>query len=295
MMKAKVLVTGAYGQLGNEIRAHSAHSENLEFLFTDYDSLDITDDEAVMYWFFQNRPGYVINCAAYTAVDKAEEDRENAFLLNSRGPENLARACSVVQAKMIHLSTDYVFDGTSCQPYTEKDMPNPSGVYGASKLQGENLAIAADPTVVIIRTSWLYSSFGNNFVKTMMRLGRERDALKVVYDQVGTPTYAGDLAAAIIHILEGSSSGRINWHPGIYHYSNEGVCSWYDFAAEIHRKAGITCNLYPVESKDFPTLARRPSYSVLNKAKIKSAYQLQIPWWRSSLEKCIDLIQKNTL
>lgn len=293
-MKVIVLVTGAYGQLGNELRINSVCSDNLEFRFTDFDSLDITDEGAVMQWFTQNRPVYVINCAAYTAVDKAEEDRENAYRLNSRGPENLARACAVVKAKMIHISTDYVFDGNSSRPYTEMDKPNPSGVYGASKLLGEQLAAAADPSVVIIRTSWLYSSFGNNFVKTMMRLGKERDALNVVCDQVGTPTYAGDLAAAVIHILE-SESGTNTWQPGVYHYSNEGVCSWYDFAGEIHREAGISCNLSPIDSKDFPTLAKRPSYSVLNKAKIKSAYQLNIPWWRSSLEKCIDLIQKNAL
>lgn len=294
-MNAKILITGAYGQLGKELRANSAHAVNRKYLFTDSDTLDITDEAAVMQYFNRNRPGFVVNCAAYTAVDKAEEDRENAFLLNSRGPEILARACAAVQARMIHISTDYVFDGTSCRPYTETDITNPASVYGSSKLLGEQLAMAADPAVVVIRTSWLYSTFGNNFVKTMLRLGRERESLKVVYDQVGTPTYAGDLAAAIVHILEGVISDHNNWHPGIYHYSNEGVCSWYDFAGEIHRMAGISCNLFPVESKDFPTLAKRPSYSVLNKARIKSAYCLQIPWWRSSLEKCIDLIQKNAL
>lgn len=294
-MIAKVLVTGAYGQLGHEVKAFSAHSDNFDFEYTDFDTLDITNEEAVVQWFEQNRPAFVVNCAAYTAVDKAEEDPENAFRLNSRGPENLARASAAVHARMIHISTDYVFDGTSCRPYHEKDLPNPSGVYGFTKLQGEQLAVAADSSVVIIRTSWLYSSFGNNFVKTMLRLGLERDSLKVVFDQVGTPTYAGDLAAAIVHILNLAFNDISNWKPGIYHYSNEGVCSWYDFAAEIHRKAGISCHLTPVESKDFPTLAKRPSYSVLNKEKIKSTYHLQIPWWRSSLEKCIDLIQNKPL
>ena len=289
----KVLVTGANGQLGSEIRELVAMHEDLETVFTDFDTLDITNKEAVFNYCDTWKPEYIINCAAYTAVDHAEKDISKAYLLNALGPENLAKACCRSGARLIHISTDYVFDGTAYRPYNEDDKPNPQSTYGKSKLEGEeNVAIICS-SAIIIRTSWLYSSYGNNFVKTMIRLGTERDLLKVVFDQVGTPTYARDLASAIIGIIKKSATDTSMWKPGIYHYSNEGVCSWYDFAVGIHHLAGITCQTEPIESKDFPTLAKRPFYSVLNKSKIKSAFGINIPYWRQSLHDCIKIIINN--
>jgi dTDP-4-dehydrorhamnose reductase len=286
----KVLITGANGQLGSEIRELVTMYENLDAAFTDFDTLDITNQEAVFNFIGQWNPEYIINCAAYTAVDKAENEISKAYQLNAIGPENLANACARSGARLIHISTDYVFDGMAYQPYTEDVKPNPQSIYGKSKLKGEENVVTSCPSALIIRTSWLYSSYGNNFVKTMIRLGTERDLLKVVFDQVGTPTYARDLASVIIGIIKNSAMDDTLWNPGIYHYSNEGVCSWYDFAIGIHHLAGLSCHTAPIESKDFPTLAKRPFYSVLNKTKIKSAFGIKIPYWRQSLHECIKII-----
>jgi dTDP-4-dehydrorhamnose reductase len=286
----KVLVTGANGQLGSEIRKFVAIYEDLDIAFTDFDSLDITNLVGLFNFVDQWKPEYIINCAAYTAVDQAEKEISKAYQLNAIGPENLAKACARSGARLIHISTDYVFDGMAYQPYTEDVNPNPQSIYGKSKLKGEENVVTFCPTTIIIRTSWLYSPYGNNFVKTMIRLGTERDLLKVVFDQVGTPTYARDLASVIIRIVNNSAMDDTLWKPGIYHYSNEGVCSWYDFAIGIHHLAGITCQTEPIESKDFPTLAKRPFYSVLNKSKIKSAFGCNIPYWKHSLEDCINII-----
>jgi len=286
----KILITGANGQLGSEIRELVHMFDDLDTVFTDFDTLDITNPEAVLEFIDECNPEYIVNCAAYTAVDQAEKEISKAYLLNSIGPENLAKACCRSGARLIHISTDYVFDGMAYHPYNEDVKPNPQSIYGKSKLKGEENVISSCSSSIIIRTSWLYSPYGNNFVKTMIRLGIERDSLKVVFDQVGTPTSARDLAAAIIGIIKKSAGDNGLWKPGIYHYSNEGVCSWYDFAIEIHHLAGITCLTEPIESKQFPTLAKRPFYSVLNKSKIKSAFGLNIPYWKLSLHDCIKII-----
>lgn len=291
----KILVTGAYGQLGSEMKKLTADFYDVDWYFTDFDTLDITDFDAINTFFDLNSPAYVINCAAYTSVDQAEKEVEKATLLNSHAPGHLAFLCKKIGAKFIHISTDYVFDGMAYTPYTEEIETNPQSVYGKTKREGELGVVESNPQSIIIRTSWLYSSFGKNFVKTMIKLGAERDLLRVVFDQIGTPTYAFDLAFAIIQIVRLSASDIKYWKPGIYHFSNEGVCSWYDFAIEVHQLAGISCKIEPIESKDFPTLAKRPAYSVLNKAKIKSAYGIEIPYWRQSLINCIKLIQNNQL
>lgn len=281
-----ILITGSNGQLGNEIRVISENYSQHQFFFTDVAELDITDLSAIENFVSENKMETIINCAAYTAVDKAEDDVDLCYKINRDAVKNLGEIARKFGLKMIHVSTDYVFDGTNHIPYTE-DMPvKPLGVYGKSKLEGEQVLLQSFPDAVIVRTSWLYSSFGNNFVKTMLKLGRERDELNVIFDQVGTPTYAGDLAEAILKII--SSEKIIS---GIYHFSNEGVCSWYDFTKTIHRIAGITCNVKPIESKDFPAKVTRPHYSVLNKAKIKSVYSIEIPYWEDSLEKCIDILK----
>jgi dTDP-4-dehydrorhamnose reductase len=286
----KILITGANGQLGSEIRELVPMDVDLDTAFTDFDTLDITNQEAVFNYIDEFDPEYIINCAAYTAVDQAEKEISEAYQLNAYGPENLAKACARSGARLIHISTDYVYDGMAYQPYTEDVKPNPQSIYGESKLKGEENVVTTCPSALIIRTSWLYSPYGNNFVKTMIRLGTERDLLKVVFDQVGTPTYARDLASVIIGIVKKSATDDTMWKPGIYHYSNEGVCSWYDFAVGIHHLAGISCQTEPIESKDFPTLAKRPYYSVLNKSKIKSAFGIKIPYWRQSLHDCIKII-----
>jgi dTDP-4-dehydrorhamnose reductase len=286
----RILVTGAYGQLGSEISRISDQSDIFTFLFTDIDTLDITDIQAVDKYMKEEQPDFVVNCAAYTAVDKAEQDKETAWRLNGIAPGIIAESCSRFSIKLIHISTDYVFDGTNYTPYTEEDPVRPQSIYGITKLEGERICQSITDSI-IIRTSWLYSSYGNNFVKTMIRLARDRDNLRVVFDQVGTPTYARDLARAIIAILHSAEVDPNSWKPGIYNYSNEGVCSWYDFALAIHRFAGIHCQVEPVESKDFPTLAKRPHYSVLNKSKIKTTFHLLIPYWMESLQECIQIIK----
>ena len=280
-----ILITGANGQLGSEIRVASAHFPQFRFFFTDVQELDICNRETVRAFVAENHVDAIVNCAAYTAVDKAEDDAEACYRINCDAVKNLAEAAREYKLDIIHVSTDYVFDGKSYLPYTE-DMPvNPSSVYGKSKLEGERILMEICPEAVIVRTSWLYSSFGNNFVKTMLRLGQERDKLNVIFDQVGTPTYAADLAVALLSILAAGKPAA-----GIYHYSNEGVCSWYDFTRSIHRLAGISCDLVPIESKEYPVRTPRPHFSVLNKAKIKQTYGIEIPHWEDSLEKCIRLL-----
>lgn len=279
-----ILITGCKGQLGSEIQrlAEDIDPEEFQFIFTDKDELDITDRNAVYDFVERNNIGTIVNCAAYTAVDKAEADAELCELLNQAAPTYLAEAIDSMGGSMIQISTDYVFDGTNHRPYTEDDLTNPQGVYGRTKLAGEEGVIRSCVGAMVIRTAWLYSSFGNNFVKTMLRLGKEREVLGVVADQTGTPTYARDLAMAIIEILR---QGII---PGVYHYSNEGTTSWYDFTKAIHRIAGInTCCVKPIHTEDYPTPAKRPHYSVLDKTKIKSTFNISIPWWEDSLKECL--------
>lgn len=283
----KILVTGANGQLGSEIRKRSARFSGLEFVFTDINELDITNFEAVDTFCQQEKPDFLVNCAAYTAVDVAETDEELAELLNTKVPAYLGKIGKQHNCKVIHISTDYVFDGANCQPYVETDLVDPDSVYGKTKLNGEIALLKEDASSIIIRTSWLYSASGNNFVKTMIRLGLERDELKVVYDQVGTPTYAGDLASAILTIISKTANDEHCWKAGIYHYSNEGVCSWYDFAKAIHEMYGISCNVHPIGTDEYPTPAKRPAYTVLNKSKIKRIFGIGIPYWRDSLKGCI--------
>lgn len=282
----QILVTGCRGQLGSELQQLAgAYKEKFQFRFTDYDELDITDRAAVRACVESERPDCIVNCAAYTAVDKAEKEPERCDLLNRVAPGYLAEAVAEQGGTMIQISTDYVFDGTSFTPYREDAPAAPCTVYGRTKLAGEERVILGCPGAMVIRTAWLYSSFGSNFVKTMLRLGREQKELGVVADQIGTPTYARDLADAILKILE---KGVI---PGIYHYSNEGVTSWFDFAHAIHRAAGITeqnCRLKALHTDEYPTPARRPPYSVLDKTKIKKVFGLTIPWWEDSLRDCMD-------
>ena len=283
----KILVTGAEGQLGSEIRLAAGEYPDFEFLFTDVNELDLTNQEATSLFVKQEKPDFVINCAAYTAVDIAEKDSELAEIINTKVPAYLGKLANQYNYKLIHISTDYVFDGTAYLPYTENDLVNPESVYGKTKLNGEIALLKESAGSVVIRTSWLYSRHGNNFLKTMIRLGEERDQLKVVYDQIGSPTFSGDLAKAILEIISKTVSNKVSWKPGIYNYSNEGVCSWYDFARSIHEVSGITCTVHPITTEEYPTPAKRPAYSVLNKSKIKRIFGLEIPYWRDSLKVCI--------
>lgn len=277
-----ILITGSNGQLGNELRLLCGDTLRHTYFFTDINELDICDEDAVDTFIQGNNIDLIVNCAAYTAVDNAEDNAELADRLNHIAPGHLAAAIQSRGGAMIQISTDYVFDGTNHTPYTEDDPACPASVYGETKLKGENLVMNKCGKAVIIRTSWLYSAFGNNFVKTMIRLGTELSTLGVIFDQIGTPTYAGDLARAICTIIE---KGVV---PGVYHYSNEGVCSWYDFAVSIHRLAGITnCKVRPVHTADYPTKAARPHYSVLDKTKIKNTFHIEIPHWERSLESQI--------
>ena len=277
-----ILITGANGQLGNEMRVLSAEYPEYAYFFTDVAELDICDEQAVMEFVQANDIHVIVNCAAYTAVDKAEENVELCTKLNADAVGYLAKAAEACGAEFIQISTDYVFDGTAHVPYRESASTCPNSVYGHTKLAGEQNALTLCSRSMVIRTAWLYSTFGNNFVKTMIRFGRERDSLGVIFDQVGTPTYARDLARAIFVAI------RQGVVPGVYHFSNEGVCSWYDFTKAIHRLAGITdCKVKPLHSEEYPTLAKRPHYSVLDKTKIKETYHIEIPYWMDSLESCI--------
>jgi dTDP-4-dehydrorhamnose reductase len=287
-----LLITGANGQLGNELRKLSPRYSHHRFFFTDVAELDITNPQAIEAFFADNRIDTVINCAAYTAVDKAESDEQTALLINSTAVQYLAQSCSTHQATLIHVSTDYVYDGQACTPYSENHPTAPLSAYGRTKLAGEKAALSTEKAVVL-RTAWLYSAFGNNFVKTMLRLGKERESLNVVFDQTGTPTYAADLALCIMQVVEKDKEGQLQ--RGIFHFSNEGVCSWYDFAHAIMQIAGLPCAVHPIESKDYPTPAARPSYSVLNKAAVKAAYGVIVPHWRESLGKCLEEIASSQL
>lgn len=286
-----VLVTGANGQLGNSLRALSGRYSSYAFLFTDVDELDICDKEAVRAYVNGNQVDYILNCAAYTAVDKAEDNEALCLRINAGAVRNLGEAASEAGARILHISTDYVFDGTAHTPYVETDPTCPVSVYGRTKLAGEEALLSVCSDAVIIRTAWLYSEYGRNFVKTMLRLGKEQGEISVVFDQIGTPTYAGDLAEAMCKVLEASEKGA--FRPGIYHYSNEGVCSWYDFTVKILQVAGLPCRVKPIESKDYPSPAVRPPYSVLNKKKIKAAYGLAIPHWEESLRRCMAALEEN--
>ena len=284
-----ILITGANGQLGNEMRILSAQHSNHTYFFSDiinptplplysFTPIDITDLAALQSFVSTNKIDLIVNCAAYTNVDKAEQDEPTARLINAQAVENLGS----LGCKVIHISTDYVFAGDDCVPGKESDPVDPKTAYGRTKYEGEQRLLAVNPEAVILRTAWLYSPFGNNFVKTMLRLGKERDEIKVVYDQVGSPTYAYDLAAAIFAVIEAKE-----WHKGIYHFTNEGVCSWYDFTVEILRQAGINCKVTPILSSEYAYPTPRPHYSVLDKAKIKETFGITIPYWTDSLRHCL--------
>ena len=283
-----ILVTGANGQLGSEIRAlHANYPYN--FFFTDKTELDITDKNAAEEFIERTGVDTIINCAAYTAVDKAETDKENTDRINHLAVKNLAEISKKRDIQLIHISTDYVFDGKNYKPYNEDDTPNPNGIYGKTKLEGEKAMMQINPKdSVIIRTSWVYSSYGTNFVKTMLRLGKEKESLGVIFDQVGTPTYARDLAKAVLEILPNIKNEKVE----IYNYSNEGVLSWYDFAKEIMRMAKLNCKIDPIETKEYPTPAERPHYSLLNKSKIKKEFDITIPFWKDSLDECLKIMRE---
>jgi len=284
-----ILITGSHGQLGNEMQQAAKSFPAFNYLYTDIEDLDICDRAALNAFVKANKVNIIVNCAAYTAVDKAEDDVELCYKINSDAVRNIGEVASENNLKVVQISTDYVFDGTNHIPYTEDQPVCPDTVYGKSKLAGEQALMASCKDAVIIRTAWLYSSFGNNFVKTMIKLGTERDSLNVIFDQIGSPTYAADLAHAILKVLSHET-----FVPGIYHFSDEGVCSWYDFTKTIHRIAGITCDVHPIETKDYPARTPRPHYSVLNKAKIKSTYGIVIPHWEESLERCIKILKQTT-
>jgi len=287
----KILVTGANGQLGHELREVLETVHPGITTYVDCDELDITDRTAVEQFLGSGDYSHIINCAAYTAVDRAEEQKLECAAVNIDGITNLARKAGELGIRIIHISTDYVFDGHSYRPYTEGDKVNPQSVYGNTKRKGETALLGLAPDSVIIRTSWLYSPYGRNFVKTILSRSRTDSSLRVVCDQVGTPTYAADLAEAIVTVIFARQ-----WTPGIINYSNEGVCSWYDFAVAIQRIAGITgCHVYPVASVDYPTPATRPFYSVLDKARFRATYSTPIPHWEESLAKCIARININEL
>ena len=291
-----ILVTGANGQLGNEMRNLALKSGH-NFIFSDITEpdglstlvLDITDKDMVLDAVRKYEIGCIVNCAAYTNVDKAEEQEELAFRLNASAVGNLAQAAYVTSALLVHISTDYVFGGDACLPYRETDRTNPTGAYGRTKLAGEKAVEESGCRYIIIRTAWLYSPYGNNFVKTMLRLTSERDSLNVVFDQVGTPTCAADLAYAVFDIIE---NGKAAGNEGIYHFSNEGVCSWYDFTKVIAELSGNTaCKITPCHSSEFPSKVKRPSFSVLDKTKYKNTFGMEVPYWTESLRKCIEKIK----
>ena len=283
-----ILVTGANGQLGSELKVISSQFGQFNFLFTTKEELAIDDFTAVAEYFNKHQISYCINCAAYTAVDKAESEKEKAFLINGDAVGGLARICRQHNAQLIHISTDYVFDGKTNRRYKETDPIDPIGVYGASKLKGEELAIRDEPSTIIIRTSWVYSSFGHNFVKTMLRLMKEKESINVVNDQFGCPTYAADLARVIMQII---LSGKSKDIPGIYHYSNAGITSWYQFAVAIKELTDSPCKVNQIPTSQYPTPAKRPAYSVMDTSKIQHAFNIMIPGWKESLQRCLQLIK----
>lgn len=287
MPKPIILVTGQNGQLGNELKVLSEKYPQYDYVFTDVAELDITDAAMVNEFFRIYKPAICINTAAYTAVDKAETDRELALKVNASAVGTLADNCHKINTRFIHISTDYVFDGTARSPYKEDDPVNPVNFYGESKLKGEELALQKLTSTVVIRTSWVYSFFGNNFVKTMLRLMKERESISVVNDQFGSPTYAADLAEAVMHIALYSENNG-----GIYHFSNVGVISWFDFAVAIKDLAGLQCEVNPIDTSGYPTPAKRPAYSVMSKEKIKSTFRIELKDWKDSLQRCIQLLQQ---
>ena len=278
-----ILVTGSMGQLGSEIKELSSNY-NYNFFFTTRDDIDITSKDSIKEFCQTNSINVIINCAAYTAVDKAQSDIENADLVNRKAVKKLSIIAKELDIKLIHISTDYVFDGKNFKPYVEEFQTNPQSVYGKTKLDGENEIRDINPlNSIIIRTSWVYSYYGNNFVKTMLRLGKEKEELGVIFDQVGTPTYAKDLAITILNIVPQIENSKVE----IYNYSNEGVLSWYDFAKEIMKMAKLNCKINPIETYQYPTPAKRPHFSLLNKSKIKSKFNLEIPYWKDGLDDCL--------
>lgn len=282
-----ILITGCNGQLGNELQLLQQANNQHHWLNTDVAELDITNQLAVEQYVAENKVDGIINCAAYTAVDKAENDKQRCTAINTEAPAYLAHAIEKRGGWIIQVSTDYVFDGTAHTPYEETDTPCPDSVYGSTKLAGELAVQKFCKKSMVIRTAWLYSTFGNNFVKTMIRLGKEKEEIGVIYDQIGSPTYAHDLAIIILTAVEKG----IN--PGVYHFSNEGVTSWYDFTKAIHRIAGIKgCHVKPLRTSEYPTPAKRPSYSVLDKAKLKKTYNIEVPYWEDSLAECINRLEK---
>ena len=285
MNKPTILVTGCNGQLGKELQVIADQYPQFHFVFASREDLRLHHFGLVENFFIGTQPQYCINCAAYTAVDKAEGEKDLAMLVNGEAVGRLAAICKKYNTKLIHISTDYVFNGESETPYIEDDATNPINTYGASKLLGEQLCMKENEESIIIRTSWVYSSFGNNFVKTMMRLMSERNEINVVSDQIGSPTYAADLANSILQIISSEK-----WESGIYHFSNQGKISWYEFAIAIKEMIHSTCMVNPIQTVNYPTAAKRPHYSLLNKDKIKSIFQIQIPDWNDSLEKCVELI-----
>lgn len=285
MSKPLIAVTGKNGQLGWELQQLAAGSNNYDFIFVDQDEMDLGSAESIHEFFSNHTPSFFINCAAYTAVDKAETEQETAYRINAEAPGLIASACSASNCVLVNISTDYVFDGNGKEPYRPDTQADPINYYGYSKWVGEKLALKNNPSTIIIRTSWLYSRHGNNFVKTMMRLMKERKELKVVADQVGSPTYAADLAAAIMPVVSAVQSGNRQF--GIYHYSDAGVISWYDFATAIRDISRAECNVLPIASAEYPTPAKRPSYSVMDTSAIVETFGAVVPRWRDSLEKCM--------
>ncbi|MFY9090297.1 dTDP-4-dehydrorhamnose reductase [Arcobacter aquimarinus] len=283
MPNFNILVTGSNGQVGSEIKELSSNY-NYNFFFTTRDDIDITNKESIKSYCEKNSINVIINCAAYTAVDKAQSDIENADLVNRKVVKKLALVSKELNIKLIHISTDYVFDGKNFKPYCEEFQTNPQSIYGKTKLDGENEMRDINPlNSIIIRTSWVYSYYGNNFVKTMLRLGKEKEELGVIFDQIGTPTYAKDLAITILDIVPQINNQKVE----IYNYSNEGVLSWYDFAKEIMKMAKLNCKINPIETYQYPTPAKRPHFSLLNKKKIKSMFNIEIAYWKDGLDDCL--------
>jgi len=285
----KVLVTGANGQLGSEIKELAFNYPDFDFIFTDKDDFPLESTQDIINNFKRIQPQIVINCAAYTAVDKAEQDQEMAKAINHLAIETLAKVCKESNVKLVHISTDYVFDGTSPIAYKEEDVPNPKSVYGVTKLAGEIACINECPESIIIRTAWVYSEFGNNFVKTMLRLMSERETLNVVNDQIGSPTYAADLAQVILTILDSEK-----WEAGMYHYSNQGKISWFDFAVAIKDFAEISCEIIGIPASNYPTPAERPAFSLLDKSKIKAVYGIEPIDYKKSLKIMMERLKNKS-
>lgn len=284
-----ILITGANGQLGSEFNQIKGEYEGFDFFFTGSIELDICNLKAVENFVAKNNIDIIVNCAAYTNVDKAESEENLSKKVNAEGVWNLVKAINKVGGKIIQISTDYVFNGNQFLPYSEIDKTSPIGIYGKSKYQGEKAILNSDVNGIVIRTSWLYSSFGNNFVKTMLRLGNEKEEIGVIFDQIGSPTYAKDLAKVCLEIL--NENKILNTKGKVYHFSNEGVASWYDFAESIMEFGGRKCKIKPIETTEYPTPAKRPFFTVLNKKKIKTDFNIEIPYWRVSLKKCVEILE----